>query len=159
MVFHWERRDLVLLRDILRLGTATSALLPHPGQEYPARRWYVLFRAVNGVAVPGTCVRQPDAALRAQPRAVARAQRRDRQLKHQRVPQGGLKIEQIAVQQVAVRATAIGVTAARQIPVGRLVGVELLQPDLRRGRERIQAASTLTGERSADRSGLRRPAS
>jgi hypothetical protein len=25
--FHWARRDLVLLRDIFRLGTATSALL------------------------------------------------------------------------------------------------------------------------------------
>ena len=27
LVFQFERRDLVLLRDILRLGTATSALL------------------------------------------------------------------------------------------------------------------------------------
>jgi len=27
VVFQFERRDLVLLRDILRLGTATSALL------------------------------------------------------------------------------------------------------------------------------------
>jgi hypothetical protein len=27
VVFHFERRDRVLLRDILRLGTATSALL------------------------------------------------------------------------------------------------------------------------------------
>jgi hypothetical protein len=26
-VFHWARRDRVLLRDIFRLGTATSALL------------------------------------------------------------------------------------------------------------------------------------
>jgi hypothetical protein len=26
-VFHWERRERVLLRDILRFGTATSALL------------------------------------------------------------------------------------------------------------------------------------
>jgi len=26
-VFHWERRDRVLLRDIFRFGTATSALL------------------------------------------------------------------------------------------------------------------------------------
>jgi len=25
--FHWARRDLVLLRDIFRLGTATSVLL------------------------------------------------------------------------------------------------------------------------------------
>jgi hypothetical protein len=27
VVFHWERRERVLLRDIFRFGTATSALL------------------------------------------------------------------------------------------------------------------------------------
>src|SRR5262249_5318369 len=38
VVFHWARRDLVLLRDILRLGTATSALLPSIRHGRPARR-------------------------------------------------------------------------------------------------------------------------
>jgi len=38
VAFHWDRRDLVLLRDILRLGTATSALLPSSRSGRPGRR-------------------------------------------------------------------------------------------------------------------------
>jgi len=87
LVFHCERRERVLLRDILRFGTATSALLPKLRYGYPVRRWSVLlFRAVGGVAVSRTRIRQPDAALHAQSRAVVRAQRRERQLEHQRIP-------------------------------------------------------------------------
>ncbi len=37
MAFHCARRDLVLLRDILRLGTATSTLLTFPRPGGPGR--------------------------------------------------------------------------------------------------------------------------
>jgi len=37
VVFHCDRRDLVLLRDILRLGTAISALLSRVRHGRPAR--------------------------------------------------------------------------------------------------------------------------
>jgi hypothetical protein len=75
-VFHCARRDRVLLRDIFRLGTATSALLSvftlvrniKPAERGPS--W------VHVLAVPvvGSCLGEAGTALRAQPGAVFLAQ-------------------------------------------------------------------------------------
>src|SRR5215472_19219550 len=113
VVFHWARRDLVLLRDIFRLGTATSVLLSlsrhgiRPRCGYfilaPTAAWLpaiwpicpkVLQRGPHSAAllmsVSGLGIGQPDAALDAQPLAPLLAQGRERQLEHDRVAQRGL---------------------------------------------------------------------
>ena len=91
MAFHFARLDLVLLRDILRLGTATSVLLTylrHGGtvrsclhrdlpQSCPPGvqgRAVVMFRARLG---------KPYAAFDTQPGAVFLAPRRERQRENQ----------------------------------------------------------------------------
>ena len=91
VAFHFARLDLVLLRDILRLGTATSVLLTylrHGGtvrsclhrdlpQSCPPGvqgRAVVMFRARLG---------KPHAAFDAQPGAVFLASRRERQRENQ----------------------------------------------------------------------------
>ena len=84
--FHCERRERVLLRDILRLGTATSALLSVSGAIMAAGLVFLVKsieltqRPPLGenrvlVPVPGPGVRQPDPARDAQARAVVRAKR------------------------------------------------------------------------------------
>jgi len=133
VVFHWARRDRVLLRDILRLGTATSALLPRIRYGGPVRGW---FGACLRVAVLGSRIRKPDATLGAQPRAVIGAQRRERQFEHERIAQGRLKIEQIPVQKVPVN-----------VVVARLVDEQLGEPDLGRRREHVQTPRTLADQR------------
>src|SRR5215470_8217166 len=47
-VFHWARRERVLLRDILRLGTATSALL---SVFYSVRNIKLAKRAPAGIGI------------------------------------------------------------------------------------------------------------
>src|SRR5215207_10060718 len=82
-VFHCDRRDRVLLRDIRRFGTATGLLLlgtsAEPlGESGPAR-------VGGGVGVVVGQVVQGDAAAGAEPGAVVPAQRAERQLQHDRV--------------------------------------------------------------------------
>jgi hypothetical protein len=84
--FHCERRERVLLRDILRLGTATSALLSVSGAIMAAGLVFLVKsieltqRLPLGenrvlVPVPGPGVGEPDPARDAQARAVIRAER------------------------------------------------------------------------------------
>jgi hypothetical protein len=84
--FHCERRERVLLRDILRFGTATSALLSVSGAIVAAGLVFLVKsieltqRLPLGenrvlVPVPGPGVGQPDPARDAQARAVVRAER------------------------------------------------------------------------------------
>jgi hypothetical protein len=86
VVFQFERRDRVLLRDILRLGTATSALLSVDGAGAPVLMVVVALPAqlLQGrpprvgrriVPVAGTRVGERHAALGAQPGTVLPAQR------------------------------------------------------------------------------------
>ena len=76
-VFHCARRERVLLRDIRRFGTATSALL---SVFYSIRNVKLAKRTPAGIhvrTVPVFRARigEPDTALGAQPRAVFLAQR------------------------------------------------------------------------------------
>ena len=93
-VFQCDRRDRVLLRDIRRFGTATDLLLlgtaTEPlGESGPAR-------VGRGVRVVGGQVVEALAAAGAQPAAVVPAQRRQRQVEHQRVADERLQIEHVA---------------------------------------------------------------
>ena len=54
VAFHFARRDLVLLRDILRLGTATSVLLIYPRYGQTVRT--VLHRDLTQSCPPGVQV-------------------------------------------------------------------------------------------------------
>ena len=58
--------------------------------------------AVIGVPVLWLGVGEPDAARSAQACAIRRAERRKGQLEHQRVPKGGLKVEQVSIQKIPV---------------------------------------------------------
>ena len=75
--FHWARRERVLLRDILRLGTATSALL---SIFYSVRNIKLAKQTPPGiyvltVPVKRACFGELHAAFDAKPRAVFPAQR------------------------------------------------------------------------------------
>jgi len=75
-VFHWARRERVLLRDIFRLGTATSALL---SVSLRVRNIKLAKRGPPGVhvvAVPvvGPRLSEAGTALRAKSRAIFPAQ-------------------------------------------------------------------------------------
>src|ERR1700691_5818835 len=96
LVFHCERRERVLLHDILRLGTATSALLSVSGAVRSAGLVFLVKsveltqrlqlgedRVLVLVSRPG--VGHPDPALGAQPGAVIIAQRGQRYCEHYRV--------------------------------------------------------------------------
>src|ERR1700749_3027728 len=106
LVFHCERRERVLLRDILRLGTATSALLSVSGAVRAAGLVFLVKsmeltqrlplgedRVLVLVSRPG--VGQPDPALGAQPGAVVRAQRGQRECEHYPVAGHRLHVEQV----------------------------------------------------------------
>src|SRR6201996_1732444 len=95
LVFHCERRERVLLRDILRLGTATSALLSVFGAVAAAVLVFGIIAAGRQLAqrlplgenralvlVARAGVGQPGPALGAQPGAVVRAQWGQRQGEH-----------------------------------------------------------------------------
>jgi hypothetical protein len=108
--FHCARRDLVLLRDILRLGTATSVLLTYLRYGRAVRAW--LHRDLTQSCPPGVQgwamvmagahLGKPRTAFGAQPRAVFLASRRERQRENQGVAKDRLEIEQVPVQRVPV---------------------------------------------------------
>jgi hypothetical protein len=113
VAFHFARRERVLLRDILRLGTATSVLLTCLRHGQTVRSF--LSRdlpqscppGVQGraVVVSGARLGKPRATLSAQPGAVFLASRRERQRENQGISEGWLKIKQVPVQRVPVLAT------------------------------------------------------
>ena len=131
VVFHCARRDLVLLRDILRLGTATSVLLTYLRYGRAVRAW--LHRdltqgcppGVQGRAmvVAGARLGKPHAAFGAQPGAVFLAPRRERQRENQGISEDRLEIEQVPVQRVPV---------LTGIPAVLLITKQFLAPDLER---------------------------
>src|SRR4051794_36368512 len=89
-VFHWLRRDRVLLRDIRRFGTATSALLSGTklGQGRPTGVGLV-------VRVLGFDVVEPSAAAGAQSAAVLVAEGGQRDLEDQGIPQRRFEVEEV----------------------------------------------------------------
>src|SRR5580693_8246398 len=140
VVFHWARRDLVLLRDILRFGTATSALLSCLRHGGTVRRWFCGARV--GVGMSSSRVRKPRSAFGAQTRAILGAQRRERQLEHQRVAQGRLEVEQVPVQKIPV-----------SVLVARVMGEQLGELYLCRRSEQIQTTRALPHQRRPHRCG------
>jgi hypothetical protein len=152
VAFHFARRDLVLLRDILRLGTATSVLLTYPRYGRTVRT--VLHRDLTqscpprvqvwAVVVAGASLGKPHTAFGAQPGAVFLAPRRERQRENQGISQGRLEIEQVPVQRVP---------ALIVIPAVLLVTEKFLTPDLKRLGHWLQAARALPGYRRGDRGG------
>jgi len=152
VAFHFARRDLVLLRDILRLGTATSVLLTYPRYGRAVR--IVLHRDLTqscppgvqvwAVVVTGARLGEPHTAFGAQPGAVFLASRSERQRENQRISQGRLKIEQVPVQRVPA---LIG------IPTVLLITEQLLTPDTKGLRHRVQTARALPGYRRGNRGG------
>ena len=97
VVFHCDRRDRVLLRDIFRFGTATALLLlirrsgpaGEPVESERAQRGSSIF-----VRVAGRQVVQPLPAGGAQPGAVGPAQRRQGQAQHHRVTHHRFDVDQ-----------------------------------------------------------------
>ena len=97
----------MLLRDILRLGTATSGLLTYPRYGRTVRT--VLHRDLTqgcppgvqvwAVVVAGASLGKPHTAFGAQPGAVFLAPRRERQRGNQGISQGLLEIEQVPVRE------------------------------------------------------------
>jgi len=149
VAFHFARRDLVLLRDILRLGTATSVLLTCPRYGRTVRT--VLHRDLTqscppgvqvwAVVVAGASLGKPHTAFGAQPGAVFLAPRRERQRGNQGISQGRLKIEQVPVQRVP---------ALTCLSVVLLITEQFLTPDPKRLGHRLQAARALPGYRRGD---------
>jgi len=152
VAFHFARRDLVLLRDILRLGTATSVLLTYPRYGRAVRT--VLHRDLTqscppgvqvwAVVVTGARLDKPHTAFGAQPGAVFLASRSERQRENQSISQGRLKIEQVPVQRVP---------ALTGIPTVLLITEQLLTPDTNGLGHRVQAARALPGYRRGNRGG------
>jgi hypothetical protein len=146
VAFHFARRDLVLLRDILRLGTATSVLLTCPRHGCTVRS--CLHRdlpqscppGVQGraVVVSGARLGKPYAAFGAQPGAVFLAPRRERQRENQGISEDRLKIEQVPVQRVPVLLT---------IPAVLLITEQLPAQDCDRIGYRLEAPCALAGHR------------
>ena len=105
VAFHWARRDLVLLRDILRLGTATSTLLVCVRNGRAVRfclRHPLLQHRPPGIDGSGmpvfrACLGEQHPALGTQARAIRAAQRREREREHQRITEHRLEIEQVAM--------------------------------------------------------------
>ena len=152
VVFHCARRDLVLLRDILRLGTATSTLLTYLRRR-PAGLLSLRHRlpqprpsGVNGTLMPVFRARlgEQRPALGAQTGAVLAAQWRERQREHQGITEHRLEIEQVSVQSVPVLV---------RIPGALLITEQLLAADLDRLRHWFQAPGALTSDRCHRRHG------
>jgi len=146
VAFHFARRDLVLLRDILRLGTATSVLLTYlrNGRAVRAGLHGDLTQScppgVQGRAmvVAGARLGEPHATLGAQPGAVFLAPRRERQRENQGISEDRLEIEQVPVQRVPVLTS---------IPAVLLITKQFLTPDPDRLVHRLKASRALAGHR------------
>ena len=144
--FQWARRDLVLLRDILRLGTATSVLLTYLRYGRAVRAW--LHRDLTQSCPPGVQGRamvvagahlgKPRTAFGAQPGAVFLAPRRERQRENQGISEDRLEIEQVPVQRVPVLTS---------IPAVLLITKQFLTPDPDRLVHRLKASRALAGHR------------
>src|SRR4051812_35028230 len=148
-VFHWLRRGRVLLRDMRRFGTATSALL------WSARGGIDTKVGQGGPAGVGLVVRvarlhvvEAGAAAGTQPGAVVVAQGREGDLEDQRVPQRGLEVEQ-----VLDHARLLVLVVARSDPPLVRVGEQLLQVHDQLVRDRVEAASALARHLRARRAG------
>jgi len=156
--FHRARRERVLLRDIFRFGTATSALLSvvcvipaDPGRsvcgvQQPQRRpsWV----GAVAMAMLRAEFREPATALRAQARAVARAKRRKRQREHHRVAAGWLEVEVVTVE-VVLLFCCLAVPS----DLGNQVTEEFLETNLDGRGNGIQTARALARKRRAHRAG------
>jgi hypothetical protein len=150
VAFHFARLDLVLLRDIRLLGTATTILLTCLRYGRTVRSSVCLElpqnspAGVNGTVMPVVrpCLSKPRAAFNAQARAVVLALGREWEREHQGVPEGRLKIEQVPVQRVPVilRVTAV-----------LLITEQFLAPDFESPCYRFEAARALTRQRRAGR--------
>jgi len=146
VAFHFARRERVLLRDILRLGTATSVLLTYLRHGGTVRS--CLDRDLpqscppgvqsRAVVMSGARLGKPHAAFGAQPGAVFLASRRERQREHQGISEGWLKIEQVPVQRVPVLAT---------VPAVLLITKQLLALDRDRLGDGFEAPRALTRHR------------
>jgi hypothetical protein len=129
VAFHCARRDLVLLRDILRLGTATCVLLTYLRYGRAVRAW--LHLDLTQSCPPGVQCRamvvvrarlgKPRTTFGTQPGAVFLAPRRERQRENQGISEDRLKIEQVPVQSVPVRTG---------VPAVLLITEQFLAPDL-----------------------------
>jgi len=151
-VFHCARRERVLLRDIFRLGTATSALL---SIFYSVRNIKLAKRTPPGIrflAVPVQRARvgEPDAALGTQAGAVFPAQRRKRQRENHRVTECRLQVKPVAVEE-SLLVVRLVFTRVRQVTV------QLLEVDLHGGRQGIQAPCALARQRGNRRAGDEHP--
>lgn len=163
--FHWARRDLVLLRDILRLGTATSALLRNRGTGGPGILSGLVSRkqilqhgpdtSVTWVPVVRLGIGQPDPARAAKPLAADITQRRQRQLKHEGIPQRGLKVEQVTIEQVPIIAGPV--RRVRLAPATHAGEEQLLEPHLRARSELIEAPCALASQRCRHLGGDQNP--
>jgi hypothetical protein len=150
--FHCARRDLVLLRDILRLGTATSVLLTYLRYGRAVRAW--LHRDLTQSCPPGVQGRamvvawahlgKPRTAFGTQPGAVFLAPRRERQRENQSISEDRLEIEQVPVQRVPV---------LTGVPAVLLITEQFLAPDLDGLGHRLQAPRTLPRHRRGGRGG------
>ena len=150
--FHCARRDLVLLRDILRLGTATSVLLTYPRYGRTVRT--VLHRELTQSCPPGVQVwavvvaraglGKPHTAFGAQPGAVFLAPRRERQRENQGIAEDRLEIEQVPVQRVPVLTGN---------PAVLLITEQFLTSDPECLGYRLEASCALAGHRRGDRGG------
>jgi hypothetical protein len=128
VAFQFARRDRVLLRDILRLGTATSVLLTYIRNGRAVRAG--LHRDLTQSCPPGVQVRamvvvrahlgKPRTTFGAQPGAVFLAPRRERQRENQSISEDRLEIEQVPVQRVPV---------LTGIPAVLLITEQFLAPD------------------------------
>ena len=97
VVFHCERRARVLLRDILRLGTATANSLSFRSDPAGPTTWSRSPHARDRV------IRESHAALVAQPGAIPATQRGERQASHHRVRRQLFEVDGVAVELIHVR--------------------------------------------------------
>jgi hypothetical protein len=154
VAFHIDRRERVLERDIFRFGTATSVLLRGGALAGGARRgsgWFVELARKTGparvqdlVGVVGREVVEPLAAVDAQPGAVLGADRGEGQGEDDGVPQQRLEVEDVALDPADL------VLLARRLRGAARVGVQLLEVELQRVLEGLEAAGAGTGKGHLD---------
>jgi len=177
VVFHCARRDLVLLRDIFRLGTATSVLLclarrgvrpvrRHGRSRCRIRYFFLVRTAVWLVAIrlvrPKVLQRRPHRAALLMPVAGLGVGEPDpafhaqalavvlAQRRERQLQHEGVSQGRLEVQQTA-GIKPIAIRAVRVIAWLRIASQleQLLEPHLRRRGERLQAPRALASQRCA----------